>query len=215
MIPLSVFKNVVKSNYLASNEEDKKNIEDEIAEKLGFDNLNDFFNNNSEAIFGAFHKIMQRSEIDQTLVPKSLSHIADNLFNGDKEALRGFFIIRATDNINKYNLPRFRFHQFYKYIEGLWAELLPQTEENKRLFTINSTWSFNFIQLGNIYEILIEMKDLYSAEPPFNLLTSQSFSKASDFISSDFTFFQGGTLNYTNFVNGVRTNFSKPEIEIG
>lgn len=90
-----------------------------------------------------------------------------------------------------------------------------QTEENKRLFVINSTISFNFIQLGNIYEILIEMNDLYSAEPPFNLLTSQSFSKTSDTISSDFSFFQGGTLNYTNFVNGVRTNFLKPEIEIG
>ena len=34
-------------------------------------------------------------------------------------------------------------------------------------------------------------------------------------ISSDFTFFQEKTLNYTSFVNGIRTNFLQPDIEIG
>tara|TARA_B110000027_G_scaffold35400_1_gene39161 strand:+ start:3588 stop:9497 length:5910 start_codon:yes stop_codon:yes gene_type:complete len=133
-IDLSEFRTVVNKNYLSFEEEDKKIIEDEIAGKFGFDSIDDFFKNNSEAIFGAFHKIMQRSDDDQTLVPKKLSHIAKNLFNGDEEALRGFFIIRATDKINEYKLPRFRFHQFYKYIEGLWAELLPQTEANQKPF---------------------------------------------------------------------------------
>jgi hypothetical protein len=65
------------------------------------------------------------------IVPISMSELADKLFNGDQNALRGFLIIRADEEINsikKCKLPRIRFHQFYKYIEGLWAELLPQKE---------------------------------------------------------------------------------------
>lgn len=47
-----------------------------------------------------------------------------------KEALRGFLIFRAyadrlTDDGKplKHRLPRIRFHQFFKYIEGMWGEL--------------------------------------------------------------------------------------------
>ena len=47
-----------------------------------------------------------------------------------KDALRGFLIFRAcADHLVengkplKHRLPRFRFHQFFKYIEGLWGEL--------------------------------------------------------------------------------------------
>ena len=45
--------------------------------------------------------------------------------------MRGFFIVSASEEINdlkNLKLPRIRFHQFYKYIEGLWAEILPQKE---------------------------------------------------------------------------------------
>ena len=48
-----------------------------------------------------------------------------------REALRGFLIFRAyADHLTdadgapiKHRLPRIRFHQFFKYIEGLWGEL--------------------------------------------------------------------------------------------
>lgn len=47
-----------------------------------------------------------------------------------KEALRGFLIFRAyADHLKedgkslKHRLPRIRFHQFFKYIEGMWGEL--------------------------------------------------------------------------------------------
>lgn len=47
-----------------------------------------------------------------------------------KEALRGFLIFRAyADHLQEYGktlkhrLPRIRFHQFFKYIEGMWGEL--------------------------------------------------------------------------------------------
>lgn len=47
-----------------------------------------------------------------------------------KEALRGFLIFRAyadhlleNGSTLKHRLPRIRFHQFFKYIEGMWGEL--------------------------------------------------------------------------------------------
>lgn len=39
------------------------------------------------------------------------------------DAIRGFLIFRGSIN-NEY-LPSLRFHQFYRYIDGLWGELLP------------------------------------------------------------------------------------------
>lgn len=39
------------------------------------------------------------------------------------DAIRGFLIFRGAIN-NEY-LPSLRFHQFYRYIDGLWGELLP------------------------------------------------------------------------------------------
>lgn len=57
--------------------------------------------------------------------------MSKKVFNNNDEALRGFLIIRAEEEINSLKnskLPRIRFHQFYKYIEGLWAEIVPQKE---------------------------------------------------------------------------------------
>ena len=42
------------------------------------------------------------------------------------EAIRGFLIFRGT--IKGDYLPSIRFHQFYKYIEGIWGELLPDKD---------------------------------------------------------------------------------------
>lgn len=43
--------------------------------------------------------------------------------NPSKDAIRGFLIFRGA--VKHPMLPSIRFHQFYKYIEGLWGELLP------------------------------------------------------------------------------------------
>lgn len=43
--------------------------------------------------------------------------------NPSDNAIRGFLIFRGAVKHNL--LPSIRFHQFYKYIEGLWGELLP------------------------------------------------------------------------------------------
>ena len=41
----------------------------------------------------------------------------------DDDAIRGFLIFRGQEEHDM--LPSIRFHQFFKYIEGLWGELLP------------------------------------------------------------------------------------------
>lgn len=48
--------------------------------------------------------------------------------NPDENAIRGFLIFRGS--VKNALLPSIRFHQFYKYIEGLWGELLPDKEAN-------------------------------------------------------------------------------------
>lgn len=61
----------------------------------------------------------------------------DRLFKS-REALRGFLIFRAyADHLTdmdgapvKHRLPRIRFHQFFKYIEGLWGELKAPAQDS-------------------------------------------------------------------------------------
>ena len=76
-------------------------------------------------------------DIDDLLKTLFLSNQKAN--KGDKDwkaaenAMRGFFVFRADKSVNSLakdalRLPRIRFHQFYKYVEGLWGELLPRTE---------------------------------------------------------------------------------------
>ena len=42
------------------------------------------------------------------------------------DAIRGFLIFRGA--VNNIYLPSIRFHQFYRYIDGLWGELLPDKD---------------------------------------------------------------------------------------
>ena len=67
-------------------------------------------------------------------VPKSIADIAKSL-NCSTYAVRGFFIFRGDEEVNnlavkQYKLPRFRFHQFFKYVEGLWGELLDPSKNS-------------------------------------------------------------------------------------
>ena len=63
--------------------------------------------------------------------PRDINEIIDHLLGGNKQAMRGFLIFRGDKEVNaladKYKLPRIRFHQLYKYTEGLWGELVPNT----------------------------------------------------------------------------------------
>ena len=67
------------------------------------------------------------------LIYKDLLNISQSSFalsdlqklpgNPTDNAIRGFLIFRGA--VNHELLPSIRFHQFYKYVEGLWGELLP------------------------------------------------------------------------------------------
>ena len=57
-----------------------------------------------------------------------ISKLRDLPGNPDMNAIRGFLIFRG--NFDCDILPSIRFHQFYKYIEGLWGELLPDNNGN-------------------------------------------------------------------------------------
>ena len=67
---------------------------------------------------------------DGSIRPIAKSALQRELFDDNEEALRGFLIFRGfIDSIpelkNNHKLPRFRFHKFFKYVEGLWGELQP------------------------------------------------------------------------------------------
>jgi len=98
------------------------------------------------------------------------------------------------------------------YMSESYSKIEPENERS--LFSVKRKLFLIFSQLGNNYELLIQGSDLYNAEAPFHLLTSQYNTSFPDMIASEFTFFQGKTLDYTNFVNGIRTNFLQKNIEI-
>jgi DEAD/DEAH box helicase domain-containing protein len=127
-ILLSVF-NKIDQTFLLKNENEKKIVKSQIAKELGHSDLKSYFRIEAENIFGHFIEACKNKK--GKIVPISMSELANKLFNGDQNALRGFLIIRADEEINSIKdckLPRIRFHQFYKYVEGLWTELLPQEQ---------------------------------------------------------------------------------------
>jgi Lhr-like helicase len=73
-------------------------------------------------------------------IPSEFVGLAENLYGEHKDkstlknALRGLLILRSYDEFVNKQLPRFRFHYFYKNISGLWASLnIPKfQDENSR-----------------------------------------------------------------------------------
>ncbi|MBU3661312.1 MAG: DEAD/DEAH box helicase [Flavobacteriales bacterium] len=114
-------------------EEERNNMKRNLAQEFGYETLNNFFQENAETIFSDFKNITKVQENDRIrYVPRSLDFIKRKLFEDNENALRGFLIIRADQEFKEFKLPRIRFHQFFKYVEGLWAELLPQVQDNGR-----------------------------------------------------------------------------------
>ena len=120
---------IVTPNYLELQVEEKTAIKKKLSTNLGVKSIEEFFTQNAESIFAQFINAFKNAE--GRIIPVSIRDLSKKVFNNNDEALRGFLIIRAEEEINKLKnskLPRIRFHQFYKYIEGLWAEILPQKE---------------------------------------------------------------------------------------
>lgn len=93
---------------------------------FGCNDLSEFCDKYQQQIFADFYYVLEKNT-DNSVRPISQEDLVRKLFDNDKEALQGFLIFRAfIDTVVKaHRLPRFRFHKFFKYIEGLWGELNP------------------------------------------------------------------------------------------
>lgn len=104
-------------------------MNDFVKEQFSRDNVVRFVEDYQEQIFWDFyHELPENTDLSRK--PIAQSKLLEKLFKGNEDALRGFFIFRGyIDEIDslkkKHKLPRFRFHKFFKYIEGLWGELKP------------------------------------------------------------------------------------------
>ncbi|MBP3245388.1 MAG: DEAD/DEAH box helicase [Bacteroidaceae bacterium] len=101
-----------------------------LREKFSCDDIATFCDKYEEQIFWDFYNCLP-SNTDNSKRPIAQSQLVEKLFAKNDEALRGFLIFRGyIDTIyKKHKLPRFRFHKFFKYIEGLWGELNPSLSE--------------------------------------------------------------------------------------
>lgn len=102
-----------------------------LKDKFDCDTIEEFCKRYEEQMFKDFYDCLP-SNTDNSKRPISQSQLIESLFAGNKEAYRGFLIFRGyIDTIYKnHKLPRFRFHKFFKYVEGLWGELNPSLSDD-------------------------------------------------------------------------------------
>lgn len=102
-----------------------------IKDKFNCDTIDEFCKKYEEQMFKDFYNCLP-SNTDASKRPIAQSQLIESLFAGNKEAFRGFLIFRGyIDTIyKKHKLPRFRFHKFFKYVEGLWGELNPSLSDD-------------------------------------------------------------------------------------
>ena len=101
-----------------------------IKEKFDCDSIAEFCEKYEEQIFNDFFNCLPSNK-DRSKRPIAQSELIKFLFKSNKEAYRGFLIFRGyIDTLYRnHKLPRFRFHKFFKYIEGLWGELNPSLSD--------------------------------------------------------------------------------------
>ena len=126
-----MFSGITHDDFLReeNTEEDKRQI---IENVIGM-TIEDYITNFDRQIFVDFYNILP-TNTDGSKRPISYSELINQRFNDNEDALRGFLIFRAfvdSIGIRGHKLPRFRFHKLFKYIEGLWGELQPTTNDNQ------------------------------------------------------------------------------------
>lgn len=109
----------------------------------------EFIEKYQSSIFLDFERVLKKNP-NKSTTSASISELIETKNNSlgffpNMDSLRGFFIFRAfVDRLNasgyaiaqpdekklSHRLPRLRFHQFYKYIEGLWGELQATIDAN-------------------------------------------------------------------------------------
>lgn len=137
-INYELFKNLTHENFVELEGDDVADKQQNVVNDFLQNNFNcasvkDFCNTYQNQIFYDFYSAQptnvdkDNKPINGSKRPISQEQLVKTLFNGYEEALKGFFIFRGyVDKVYKdHKLPRFRFHKFFKYIEGLWGELNP------------------------------------------------------------------------------------------
>ena len=119
---------IFTNDFVMLEEEKKMQLMNEVAKKRHCNDAISFIHKYEKTIFADFLAIGCKHgvNIDDLVYQKDQKRF---IFK-TKEALRGFLIFRAyADHLKedgkplKHRLPRIRFHQFFKYIEGMWGEL--------------------------------------------------------------------------------------------
>lgn len=108
--------------YEMKNIEDKQQIESDFLKSIKYNgSFDDFINDYAPTIYKDLLNLRKPS-----IASFAVSELHNLPGKPDDAAIRGFFIFRGS--VQHELLPSIRFHQFYKYIEGLWGELLPDRD---------------------------------------------------------------------------------------
>ena len=111
--------NSAKKEYYDQDAKEKTRTEQEFLNAIKYSgSFSDFLDDYSGQIYLDL-KGLTTNEI--STFPLSKLRVLNGLPSED--AIRGFFIFRGQ--VKNENLPSIRFHQFYRYIDGIWGELLP------------------------------------------------------------------------------------------
>lgn len=105
---------------------------DFVSSHFGCHDLREFCGKYQEQLFWDFYQALpQNSDGRCSKRPISQTQLMEKLFGNNEAALRGFFLFRGyvDTQVKNHKLPRFRFHKFFKYIEGLWGVLNPALTE--------------------------------------------------------------------------------------
>ncbi|NLI71300.1 MAG: DEAD/DEAH box helicase [Bacteroidales bacterium] len=108
--------------YYLQNEEEREITQKQFLESIPYEgSFDEFIRDFSERIYQDLLNISPHRAF-------SIKDLKNLPGNPSIEAIRGFLIFRGAVNNNE-ALPNIRFHQFYKYVEGLWGELLPDGDD--------------------------------------------------------------------------------------
>ena len=122
--------NIFLPEYVVRDDTYKTEIKESLFGKYGYADLKGFLTDYADTMFADIKKVMTKNVgVKPTVCPIDVSDLCKALKCG-MNALRGFFIFRADEEVNYFTkgdikLPRFRFHQYFRYVDGLWGELTP------------------------------------------------------------------------------------------
>lgn len=134
-VDYSIFK-AITPDFIIKDDVEKTLILNNLAKQYGCVDIVDFVAKYQYTIFSDFVSRLKKNE-DNSLRPICYTDLygSPGTMFPDEDSLRGFLIFRGyidhlkdkEGKIIRHRLPRFRFHQFFKYIEGMWGELCPTT----------------------------------------------------------------------------------------